>query len=136
MEHIEALGGMDGLRTILRDLYDRLYEDVLIGFFFQPHPKEHLVEMQARFTARALGAPVPYDGKPIRAAHEALPILPGHFDRRHRLLQQVLAEHAVPAETAAAWLALDASLRPLVLRTGEQARVALLPGGDDQSNSA
>lgn len=139
MDHIDALGGMDGLRTVLLDFYDRLYADVLVGFFFQPHPKEHLVEMQARFTARALGADVTYDGEPLRTAHDRLPILPGHFDRRHKVLEQVLADHRVPERTARAWLELDASLRPLILKTGSEAREDLLRGDGappDPSSSA
>lgn len=122
---LDQLGGLDGLRRILADFYDRLYADILIGFFFQPHPKEHLVEMQTRFMGRALGGAVEYTGKPVREAHEALPILPGHFDRRHAILRQVLEDHGVPDEAKRAWLTLDLRLRPLILRTGEEARAAL-----------
>lgn len=121
----EQLGGLDGLRTILADFYDRLYADMLIGFLFQPHPKAHLVEMQARFMGRALGGDVEYDGKPVREAHAELPILPGHFDRRHTILKQTLEDHGVPDEAKRAWISLDLRLRPLILRSGDQAIAAI-----------
>jgi hemoglobin len=117
----DALGGLTGMREILRDFYDRLYADVLIGFFFQPFDKAQLVEQQARFMGRALGGDVAYDGKSMRAAHRPLPILPGHFDRRHTVLRQTLLDHGVPDEAREAWLALDQQLRSHVLRTSEDA---------------
>ena len=61
-----------------------------------------------------------YTGKSIPDAHAALPILPGHFDRRHTLLAQVLEAHAVPDEVRQTWLRLDQGLRSSVLRVGRE----------------
>jgi truncated hemoglobin YjbI len=104
------------MRVILRDFYDRLFVDLIVGFFFTGRDKPRLVEHQLHFTARALGADVVYSGRPMPEAHAGLPpILDGHFDRRHKLLGDVLREHAVPDAARDAWLAYDRSFRRAVL---------------------
>ena len=55
-------------------------------------------------------------------AHAELPILKGHFDRRHHLLRQALAEHHAPKAVADEWLRIDESLRTAVMKSGEAAR--------------
>jgi hypothetical protein len=58
-----------------------------------------------------------------------LPLLPGHFDRRHRLLEQVLGDCGVPADVKRVWLQIDQALRPSVLASAEEAREKTrLPG--------
>jgi truncated hemoglobin YjbI len=118
----DDMGGEPALRAVLTALYDRLFDDLMVGFLFAGKDKARLVEHQVRFTARFLGGPSAYEGKTIPEAHAPLPILPGHFDRRHHLLKQVLAEHRVPEHVAKEWLRVDASLRTAVLRSGEEAR--------------
>ncbi len=113
---LAAVGGLEGMRAVLRDLYTRLFADPMVGFFFQGRDLERLVEHQLRFTARALGADIAYTGRPLPEAHAGLPpILPGHFDRRHTLLAQVLRAHAVPDDAREAWLAYDRAFRRAVL---------------------
>lgn len=119
---VERVGGLDAMRVILRDLYDRLFVDPMIGFFFSGRDKELLVERQLQFTAAGLGASVVYEGKSIPDAHAGLPILKGHFDRRHKLLADVLDAHGVDAESRAAWLAFDRSFRRAVLKQGADVR--------------
>ena len=118
----DDIGGDDGIRAVLRTLYDQLFDDPMVGFLFAGRDKLHLVEQQVRFTARFLGGPDRYEGKPLPAAHATLPLLPGHFDRRHHLLGLALVAHAVPAHVAARWLEIDESLRSSVLASGEGAR--------------
>src|SRR5580700_7798939 len=116
------MGGEPALRAVLRTLYDRLFDDLMVGFLFAGKDKEQLIVHQLWFTARFLGGPSRYEGKSIPDAHAALPLLPGHFDRRHHLRAQALAEHRVPSAVASEWLRVDASLKTAVLRTGEEAR--------------
>jgi hemoglobin len=118
----EAVGGEARVRAVLEDLYDRLFADAMVGFLFEGKDKAHIVEQQLAFTCRFLGGPHRYEGKPLRQAHATLPLLPGHFDRRHHLLSEVLAEQAVPAFVARLWLEIDEGLRPSVLAAGEEAR--------------
>ena len=122
MSLYDDLGGEPALRAVLRTLYDRLFEDRMIGFLFAGRDKERLIEHQLWFTAAFLGGPNRYEGKSIREAHAELPILPGQFDRRHTILKQVLEQHHVPAAVRDEWLRVDASLRTSVLRSGEDAR--------------
>ena len=118
----DDMGGEPALRVVLRDLYDRLFVDPMVGFLFEGKDKEKLIEHQLRFTARFLGGPSAYEGKSMPDAHAHLPLLAGHFDRRHHLLRQVLAAHAVPENVANEWLRVDQSLRTAVLKSGEEAR--------------
>jgi len=118
----DEIGGEQGLRRVLRTLYDRLFDDPMIGFFFAGKDKEKLVEHQLWFTARFLGGPSRYTGRSLPDAHAALPILPGHFDRRHQILREVLEEHRVPAAVRDEWLRVDQSLKTAVIKSGAAAR--------------
>lgn len=122
MSLYDDIGGEPAIRAILRDLYDALFDDLMVGFLFTGHDKERLIEHQLWFTARFLGGPSRYEGRSMPDAHADLPLLPGHFDRRHHLLKQTLARHRVPEHVAAEWLRIDASLRGSVLKSGEEAR--------------
>jgi len=123
MSPLEQLGGDEALVAIVETLYRRLVTDPMVGFFFEGRSLPHLVAMQTAFTRRLLGdTSTTYTGKSIPEAHAGLPILPGHFDRRHQLLRQVLEEKRVPDEVRELWLRLDQGLRPAVLRAGAFAR--------------
>jgi truncated hemoglobin YjbI len=122
MSLYDDIGGEPAIRAVLRTLYDRLFDDLMVGFLFAGKNKEQLIEHQLWFTARFLGGPSRYEGKSIPEAHAALPLLSGHFDRRHHMLKQALAEHRVPAHVADEWLRVDLSLKTAVLKTGEDAR--------------
>ena len=116
-------GGEEGVRKILRRLYDKLFADVMTGFLFQGKDKETIVEHQVWFTARFLGGPPDrYTGRPMPEAHASLPLLAGHFDRRHHLLKETLEELAVPKHVADEWLRIDQQLRTAVLKSGADAR--------------
>jgi len=118
----EAVGGEDRVRAILESLYARIFVDPMIGFLFAGKDRGHIVEQQVAFTCRFLGGPQRYEGKALPEAHARLPLLPGHFDRRHHLLALVLDEQGTPDEVKRAWLRIDESLRPSVLAAGDEAR--------------
>ncbi len=122
MSLFDDIGGEPGVRAVLRTLYDRLFDDVMIGFMFAGKDKELLIERQVWFTARFLGGPSRYDGKSIPDAHAALPLFTAHFERRHHLLKQALVAHSVPTHVAEEWLRIDRSLKSAVLKSGEDAR--------------
>ncbi|RME50483.1 MAG: group 1 truncated hemoglobin [Deltaproteobacteria bacterium] len=112
--HFELLGGEAALRRIIDTFVDRMFDDVMIGFFFKGVDRERLKAMEYAFTAAFLGAPVQYTGKPIGAAHARHPIMKGHFDRRLAILRETLIEAGVPDAVREAWLAHTEQLRPLV----------------------
>jgi hemoglobin len=118
----DAIGGERPVRAVLQSLYDKLFDDPIVGFLFQGRDKEHIVVQQLAFTCQFLGGPQEYAGRPLPAVHAALPLLAGHFDRRHRLLAQVLEEQRVPDEVKRVWLRIDEALRPSILAAGEDAR--------------
>jgi truncated hemoglobin YjbI len=118
----DAIGGEGQVRAVLQRLYDRMFDDAIVGFLFEGKDKGHIVEQQVALTCAFLGGPQRYTGTPLPEAHAKLPLLAGHFDRRHWLLKQVLEERGVAEEVRAEWLRIDAGLRSSVLRAGEEAR--------------
>lgn len=119
----QEVGGDAKLLKIVQDLYDRFFDDMMIGFFFQPHDKSRLVQSQLDYVSANLGdRSGVYGGPSIRKAHAALPILSGHFDRRHQILREVLADNQVPESVQKAWIAFDLSLRDFVVREGKKVR--------------
>jgi hemoglobin len=112
----ERLGGEAKLRAIMADFVDRVFADIMIGFFFRDATKARIAELEFQHAAEHLGAGIAYRGRPLGRAHAAHPILAGHFDRRLQLLREVLAEHGVPEDIARAWLAHDEHLRGEVMR--------------------
>ncbi len=107
----ERLGGEPALRAIIDDFVDRIFDDIMIGFFFRRASRERIKEMEYQHAAEHLGGPVRYGGRPLRAAHSAHQIFGGHFERRKKILSDVLTEHGVAEDIARAWLAHTESLR-------------------------
>jgi hemoglobin len=118
----EDLGGEPALRALLTSLYDKLFDDMMVGFLFAGRDKAQLIEHQVWFTAKFLGGPSRYTGRSLPDAHASLPLLSGHFDRRHHLLRLALEAHNAPSHVAAEWLRIDQSLKAAVLKSGEDAR--------------
>ena len=120
---IEEVGGREQMQKLMRHFYDRLFDDALIGFFFADSDKEALVQSQIAYVHAHLGDRAgDYDGPSIRNAHIDLPIMRGHFDRRHQILKETLDEFDVPEHVQEAWLELDLSMRDMVLKRGEEVR--------------
>jgi hemoglobin len=113
----DKIGG-DALRAVIVDFYDRIFDDVMIGFLFHGKDRQRLIDKEWEFAANMLGADVAYTGKPIRAAHAKSPILGGHFERRLQLLKNVFADHDVDADVRAKWIEHTLALRPQV--TGDK----------------
>ena len=118
----EEIGGEAAVRAIVQSLYDKLFADPMVGFLFEGKDKQHIVDEQLVFTCSFLGGPQHYAGKSLPVAHAQLPLLPGHFDRRHRLLSLTLDEQKVPPDVKRVWLGIDENLRSSVLAAGQEAR--------------
>lgn len=112
----EQAGGADVIRAVLRDFYDAVFADVMIGFHFKGADKERLIARETELTLQALGADVPYGGRPLREAHAPHPILGGQFMRRRKLLADAIARAGLPDAVRDAWLAHTDSLRAVVTR--------------------
>lgn len=117
-----ALTSEEEVRRCLRALYTKVLGDRMIGFFFEGRDLEAIVAAQVGLVCAMLGGPGAYEGAPLPEAHRALPLLPGHFDRRHVLLAEVLAAEAIHEDVKAAWLEADAAWRKAILGAGAGAR--------------
>ena len=112
----EELGGEFVLRGIVREFVERMTADAMIGSFFRKVDTARLAQLEYQFTARFLGAAVEYSGRAIADAHAAHAIMGGHFDRRRKILEEVMEEYGVPPEVKRAWLAHVDALRAEVTR--------------------
>jgi hemoglobin len=107
----DRIGGEAGLRAIIGDFVDRVFEDVMIGFFFRGVERERLKELEFQHAAQHLGAEIAYHGRPLASAHARHRIMGGQFSRRKELLRKTLVQHGVAPDIIEAWLAHIESLR-------------------------
>jgi hemoglobin len=114
----EQIGGEQALRAVVDDFVDRVFDDIMIGFFFRGVDRRRIKELEFQHAAEYLGGAA-YRGRPLPEAHAKHRILGGQFARRKELLRQTLADHRVPDAIAAAWLAHTESLRAQI--TGDPA---------------
>lgn len=110
----DQLGGEPVLRAVIDTFVESVYADVMIGFHFRDFAKDRLKLHEYQFTARALGADVPYEGRPMREAHARHPILGGQFSRRKVLLRDALVAHGAPVAVIEALMAHTEKLRAVV----------------------
>ncbi len=107
--------GDETIRRAIAEFYRRAFTDGIIGHFFFQKDLADITAKQTAFAIAMLGGPRGYRGKPLEAVHRPLPIRAPHFGRRQQLMKEVLAEQGVAPELRDAWLALEESLRPLIL---------------------
>ena len=112
----DKLGGEAKLRQIIDTFVDRVFEDRMIGFFFQRADRERIKEMEFQHTANFLGADIEYQGLPLHVAHSKHPIMGGQFMRRLQILRETLDEYDVPQEVRDVWISHTESLRHLITR--------------------
>lgn len=122
---VGRVGGIDGVRRILRRFYARLAADPMVGFFFAGRDLGSIVEGQLGFMLWAFGEVPQLRVRHPRDAHLGLPpILRGHFDRRLVILEETLRDAGLVEEDVRAWLKVESALRRQV-----QARNESKPGG-------
>jgi truncated hemoglobin YjbI len=115
-----ALGkrlGEERIRAIVRKFYDRMTGDLLVGFFFDGKDIEAIAEKQSEFLLRAMGLRLSYTGKAPADAHDSIaPILIGHFDRRLKILDEVLAAEGLPESDRLVWIGFENAFRDAIVR--------------------
>ncbi len=109
----DTIGG-PALRKVMEDFYERVFDDVMIGFMFWGKDKARLIQKEWEFTARLLGADIAYTGKSMPKAHAHAPILGGHFARRLQILKETLIDHKVDSKVQDKWIAHTIALRSVV----------------------
>lgn len=109
MTPFERAGGEAVLRPAIDAFVARMFADPIIGFFFAGRDEARIRAHEYEHTARVLGAPVAYTGRPIPALHRPLRINNGQFRRRAALLRQELERAGVSPDISA--LVLEAQQR-------------------------
>lgn len=93
------------VRAVVERFVDRVFDDVIIGFFFAGRDRDRVKLHEYEHAAAVLGAPVTYTGRPIVPLHRALRINAGQFRRRLAILRQEIERAGVPGPVAQLWLA-------------------------------
>lgn len=124
---LERLGGRSKIEAIISDFVDRVVADMMIGFFFKKVPIDRLKQLEVEYACEHLGAHATYTGRPLQSAHGPHRIMGGQFNRRLRILEQTLRDHAVPADILEHWLAHNEAQRALVTLDGPFACNGALP---------
>ena len=91
----DELGGENRLREIINDFVNKMFEDIMIGFFFYGISKKRIQELEFQFISKLLGADISYTGRPVDVAHKKHPITSGHFNRRKQILKDTMSDHNV-----------------------------------------
>lgn len=116
MSPFEELGGEPKLRAIVDDFIDRCFDDVMIGFLFARADRDRIKRFEYQHAAKALGAQIEYEGRPLDDTHRPHRILGGQFDRRKQILKETLHDHAVSKGVVEAWISHQDRLRHLITR--------------------
>lgn len=107
----EKIGGEAPLRAVIDEFVDRIFDDLMIGFFFARASRERIKEMEYQHAAEHLGGPVEYQGQPLEVAHAKHKIMGGHFERRKKILSDVLKARGVDDGVRERWIAHVETLR-------------------------
>jgi hemoglobin len=108
----QRIGGETGLLETLNDFYQRMSQDVMIGFFFEGKDLGAIAAKQAEFLMKAMGVTSSYRGKAPAQAHSALPpILAGHFDRRIQILRETLRARGLNDADIRTWTTFENAFR-------------------------
>jgi hemoglobin len=112
----DEVGGEPILRSIVNRFVDRIFDDAMIGFFFQKADRARIKEKEYEFAARHLGGGVEYTGRPLAEAHAVHAIMGGQFMRRLQILKETLDEFGVPARVREHWIKNTEALRGQVTK--------------------
>ena len=113
----QEIGGLEKLKEIINSFVDRMFDDVMIGFFFRKADKERIKEKEFEFVAQFLGAEIKYSGTPLPEAHLKHRIMGGQFSRRKQILKETFEEYHVPKHIIDALLEHTENFRMLIAKT-------------------
>jgi truncated hemoglobin YjbI len=114
-ELIRSLGGEEAFKDLMRRFYRVMADDVMIGFFFAGRDPDTIADKQSLFVLHSAGLiQAPPEHGPATAHRNLAPILKGHFDRRIRILNEVLQNAGVSAGDIKTWVGFEESFRKVV----------------------
>ncbi|MGE0784201.1 MAG: group 1 truncated hemoglobin [Sandaracinaceae bacterium] len=114
MSSFERLGGEPALRAIIDEFVDRVFDDIMIGFHFRNASRDRIKEMEFQHAAEHLGGPFTYGGRDLERAHAPHRVMGGQFERRKKILRDVLEKHGAPSDVIDEWMATTERLRAQV----------------------
>ena len=114
----DRIGGSPAIDAAVDIFYSKVTADPKIAHYFETVDMVKQRAKQKAFLAYAFGAPVPYTGKDLTAAHAHLVadgLNDSHFDAVAGHLSATLDELGVPADIAGEVMTIAASTRDAVL---------------------
>ncbi|MHC4813925.1 MAG: globin domain-containing protein [Planctomycetota bacterium] len=112
---VGRIGGPERLREILHRFYQQLFEDPIVGFFFDGQDLDKIVSGQHAFLMRAFQETERFTGVHPGKAHVDLPpIRRGQFDRRLAVLREVLTAEGLDPADVDAWVKVEEGMRRLI----------------------
>ncbi len=118
LRELGKLLGEARIHAIVDRFYIEMAKDILIGFFFDGRDLRKIAEGQSAFLYRAMGLKPSYAGKSPADAHTHLPpILAGHFDRRLKILNDVLASEGLTEKQRLVWIGFENAFRGAIVST-------------------
>jgi hemoglobin len=79
----QRLGGYDGLAAVFDDFAPRLFRDPQFAAFFSGHSTDSNVRQRQRvleLLCQDTGGPCAYTGRPLKQAHDGLPVSDAHWN--------------------------------------------------------
>lgn len=116
LRELGKLLGVARIRAIIGRFYAQMAKDILIGFFFDGRDLQKIADGQSAFLYRAMGLTPGYTGKSPADAHTHLPpILSGHFDRRLKILEEVLTSEGLTEKQRLVWIGFENAFRAAIV---------------------
>jgi len=116
MNDLAARLSEEKLARIIDTLVTKMSTDMMIGFHFVKVDLARLRALELQHARDALFGTETYEGRPIATAHRVHRIFGGSFDRRIKLLSDILIANEVDEDIRAHWLAHQQSLRSQVVQ--------------------
>jgi hemoglobin len=102
LRQYDRLGGFDGIRAAVDELYTRILQDSDLAPYFAGVDVARVKRHQVLLLCSLLGGPETYDGRALGTAHSGLGITSADFDRVVAHLEAVLDAAGAPAGTIVA----------------------------------
>ncbi len=99
---------------IVKDFYDLVFADVMIGYMFEGKDKQNLIQREFELTSVFFELPGKYQGRSLLEAHRLLRIQGGQFDRRMVLLRKAMEKNNLASDIMEKWLEHNEMARMIV----------------------
>jgi len=95
----QRLGGEEGIKKFLNDLFDRHQKNPKISPFLEHVDLEKLKRLALEFFSMGTGGPLKYTGRDMRSAHAHLHLTEENFEDSNSDILLTLRENGIDQET-------------------------------------